>query len=135
MPLNSRVSLCIRVAVLCSLFFSLAPERGRAAQLIADYSGDGVNEGFNDPTLGASRKAAFEYALGLWSAVLGDAYVGEQVVVDAVFNPLGGTGTLATLGSAGPKSFGNVPGNSLGANVPVPPSGLNTASTTTCSPT
>ena len=58
----------------------------QAATLVPNYSLDGANEGFNDPTLGAQRKAAFEYALGLWSAVLGDAYTGETIVVDAQFN-------------------------------------------------
>lgn len=73
------------------------------ASLVPNYL-DGANEGFNDATLGAQRQAAFEYALGLWSNVLVDSYVGETVVVDAQFDGLGGTPTSATLGFASPQN-------------------------------
>lgn len=88
----------------------------QAAMLIPAY-GDGTGEGFNDPTLGAQRRNAFEYALGLWSDVLGEAYSGETIEVDAVFDPLGGTPTSATLGFAGPLGSNFVTGNPLGPNV------------------
>ncbi|MDB4525640.1 PEP-CTERM sorting domain-containing protein [Akkermansiaceae bacterium] len=77
------------------------------ASLVPNYL-DGANEGFNDATLGAQRQAAFEYALGLWSNVLGESYGGETVVVDTQFNPLGGSPTSATLGFAGPLGSGFV---------------------------
>lgn len=88
----------------------------QAAVLIPSY-GDGSGEGFNDPTLGAQRRTAFEYALGLWSSFLDDAYSGETITVDAVFDPLGGTNNGATLGFAGPLGYGLVSGNPLGPNV------------------
>jgi hypothetical protein len=69
----------------------------------ADYR-DGAGEGFNDPTLGAQRRAAFEYALGIWSSLLPSAYTGETITVEAYFDPLGGTPTGAVLAQAGPKS-------------------------------
>jgi len=34
--------------------------------LVANYT-DGSNEGFKDPTLGADRRAAFEFAVSAWS--------------------------------------------------------------------
>lgn len=67
---------------------------------VADYSGDGVSEGFNDPTLGALRKSAFEYSLGIWEGYLGESYSGETITVRAVFDPEGGTANSAVLGFA-----------------------------------
>jgi hypothetical protein len=90
------------------LFLVIAALSGTHAATLSPNYLDAAGEGFNDPTLGADRKAAFEYALGLWSSVLVDSYVGETVVVDVEFNPLGGTPTSATLGSAGPVNIGNV---------------------------
>jgi len=85
---------------------------GGAAALAPNYL-DGAGEGFNDPTLGADRKNAFEYALGLWASVLGEAYSGETVVVDAQFDPLGGGATSAVLGFGGPLGSGfALPGTS-----------------------
>lgn len=58
---------------------------------------DSANEGFFDATLGAARRTAFEFALGIWSDLIGRSYVGETVTIDAQFNPLGS----GVLGSAG----------------------------------
>ena len=58
---------------------------------------DGANEGFNDPTLGAQRQAAFNYAVGVWSSALMGT---TPVVVDATMDPLGGTASAAILGYA-----------------------------------
>jgi hypothetical protein len=69
--------------------------------LVASYR-DGPSEGFNDPVLGAQRKQAFEFALGLWSQYLVAAYDGETITVDAAMDPMGGSSTSATLASAGP---------------------------------
>jgi hypothetical protein len=71
-----------------------------AVSFVPSYS-DGAGEGFNDPTLGASRKAAFEHALGIWGSLITNTYAGETVVVNAQFNPLGGSAGSAPLGSAG----------------------------------
>jgi hypothetical protein len=61
---------------------------------------DSANEGFYDPVLGASRRAAFEYAAAMWVDVLsGDVPIEIEVSMD----PMGGSGTAAVLGSAGPS--------------------------------
>ena len=63
---------------------------------------DGANEGFNDPVLGTARRAAFEYAMGLWEdRIQGPA----SISINAQFNNMGGTATSATLASAGPGQF------------------------------
>ena len=89
--------------------FMFALAVGAAAQanvvFVADYSNEGASEGFNDPTLGTQRKSAFEYALNIWGNYLQNSYVGETVRVLATFDNLGGSGTSATLGSAGPAAF------------------------------
>lgn len=64
---------------------------------------DSAGEGFYDASLGAARRSAFEYALGLWGNLLAPSYAGETINVEASFNPLGGTTTSATLGQAGAK--------------------------------
>jgi len=71
---------------------------------VADYSAEGANEGFNDPALGASRRDAFAYALGIWESYLVNSYVGETITVQAVFDPLGGSSDSATLGRASANS-------------------------------
>ncbi|MGF1573885.1 MAG: hypothetical protein ACFCU1_12540 [Sumerlaeia bacterium] len=66
---------------------------------------DGPNEGFNDPTLGPQRRAAFEYAMSIWSSRLQGNIT---ITVDAAMDPLGGTPSVTTLGFAGPFNiFGN----------------------------
>ena len=66
-----------------------------------DYSGDGANEGFNDPTLGTGRRTALEAAAMIWGNILVPRYTGETIVVRATFDSLGGSSTSATLGQAG----------------------------------
>lgn len=63
---------------------------------------DGAGEGFNDPTLGAQRKAAFENAVGIWANQLQGSVA---ISVQAHFDPMGGTATAATLAAAGPMSI------------------------------
>ena len=86
------------------------------ATLLPVYN-DGSGEGFNDPTLGADRKSAFEFALSLWSNVLVDSYIGEVIEVEVQFDPLGGSASSATLAQAGPRGSGSVSGDPLGSNV------------------
>lgn len=89
-------------------------------QVITPNYLDGGNEGFNDPTattspitgmastLGADRRAAFEAALAEWANLLD---LSVNIVVNANFDPLGGTETSATLGSAGATTIHfNFPG-------------------------
>jgi hypothetical protein len=86
---------------LALLLICLWPGRAQALQFVVDYT-DGANEGFNDPTLGASRKSAFEAALNQWQGWVTNTRTGENntVEVNASFDPLGwvnGQGNL--LGS------------------------------------
>lgn len=60
---------------------------------------DGADEGFNDPTLGAQRKAALEAAAGAWSLILGSTVT---VKMEAEFRALTCDEDGATLASAGP---------------------------------
>ena len=100
----------------------LVPAAARAAVQITIVNGNAAGEGFNDPTpatpvggntgttLGAQRLQAFQYAAGLWSALLdGDV----EIQVQATFEPLDCTATTGTLGAAGPTSalsdFANAP--------------------------
>jgi hypothetical protein len=68
--------------------------------LRANYLDD-PNEGFFDPLLGAARRTAFEFALGIWSDLLVASYTGETITIDALMNPLGGNPTGAVLAGAG----------------------------------
>lgn len=79
----------------------------------ADYSAEGVNEGFNDPTLGASRRAAFAYSLSIWESYLVESYSGQTITVQAVFDPLGGSSNSATLGRAAANSGAIISGNTF----------------------
>lgn len=86
------------------------PELQTTVQLVADYD-DGPDEGFFDPVLGPARREAFEYALGIWEGLLGLAYEGETIVVEASMDALGGSPSRAVLGSAGsPSAHRNYPG-------------------------
>lgn len=91
-------------SLLLSLFTCLAllfPLSSNAVTITISYT-DGAGEGFNDPTLGAARKAAFEYAAGIWANRLSGTV---PIVIDAQFNPLGGTGVSALLGFASPGTL------------------------------
>lgn len=80
---------------------------------VVDYSAEGASEGFNDPTLGASRRAAFAYSLSIWESYLVESYVGETITVRATFDPLGGSSNSATLGSASANSGAIISGNTF----------------------
>ncbi|MHB1035617.1 MAG: hypothetical protein ACYC0Y_13315, partial [Pirellulales bacterium] len=71
---------------------------------------DGANEGFNDPTLGAARRAAFQSALDIWSSVLVASYAGETITVDAKMDPMGGSTTSAILGGSSPNYIWTING-------------------------
>ena len=63
---------------------------------------DQPSEGFKDPTLGAARKTAFEYAVNIWASQL----VGTvPIVIRAEFNWLEGDEFGAVLGSCGARTF------------------------------
>ena len=80
---------------------SIAAAAGAAqVQFAFDYGGDAAGEGFNDPALGAARRNALQAAANLWSNRLTASYAGETILVHAVFDPLGGSSTSATLGFA-----------------------------------
>ena len=88
--------------VACSAF---APIASALPVTFSALYNDGAGEGFNDATLGPTRKSAFEFALNQIGGLFDRRYAGETVVVRAQFDPLGGTTTSATLGSAGPSSL------------------------------
>ncbi len=73
----------------------------RAVTVLVTY-GDGVNEGFNDPTLGAARRNALEAAASQWGQTLNG---NVPVRINAFFDPQGGSSNSATLAFAGPESF------------------------------
>lgn len=86
---------------------ALAP----AVPITVTYT-DGASEGFNDPTLGASRRASFEYAMAIWANRLAGNIT---VRVNAAMDPDGGTANSAGLGFAGPgtawSNFSGTPQN------------------------
>jgi hypothetical protein len=84
------------------LFFVLACALPSRAVTFAVTYGDGPNEGFNDPTLGAMRRNAFEAAASQWSQMLEGTV---PVRVNAFFDPLGGNVSSAVLGFAGPTAL------------------------------
>ncbi len=86
--------------ILCAGASVVAP-RAQAVPVQVIYA-DGADEGFNDPTLGALRRRAFEAAASVWSQRLPGTI---PVRIKANFDPLGGSATLATLGQAGPAGF------------------------------
>lgn len=94
-PMKFRI-----VPLLFCVFLSSPCASGDQVRFVADYSMEGANEGFNDPTLGASRRNAFAHALGIWESYLVASYAGQTVTVQAAFDPLGGTSEAATLGRA-----------------------------------
>jgi hypothetical protein len=93
------------VAVLLVCWATVSTARATPVMFTPDYSLEGANEGFNDPTLGAARKSAFEHALGVMSGVFDSRYSGETYKVRAQFNVLAGNATSAVLGSAVPVTL------------------------------
>ena len=96
------------ISALSVVMFSLSPIVHAATVNVVNM--DGPNEGFNDTTpftavggnnattLGQARLNAFRYAASL----IGDQLTSSVVIsVEAEMNPLGGTSTSTTLGSAG----------------------------------
>ncbi len=71
---------------------------------------DAAGVGFNDATLGAARKSAFQFAVNIWANQLNGTV---PVVVNATFPGLGGTSVSAVLGQAGfvdvVKDYTNAP--------------------------
>jgi hypothetical protein len=68
-----------------------------AVDIVVLYTDD-PNEGFNDPTLGTARRAAFDFAANVWADAIGGSIT---IVVDAAMDPLGGSPSSAVLGQAG----------------------------------
>ena len=68
---------------------------------------DGAGFGFNDATLGTSRKTALEFALNIWASKI-KATV--PIIVDARCQALGGTGVSATLANAGAQQVASTAG-------------------------
>ena len=87
-----------RAALVC-LAMATAP-RPAFGILFTFFNADGAGEGFNDPTLGARRQSAFQYALDIWGDILAPSYAGQTITVHAQFSNLGGSGGGALLGQA-----------------------------------
>jgi len=104
----SRLGLCALGAFGLFSVFAMSATPAQAAQIVVQYS-DGASEGFNDPTLGVHRRAAFEFAASIWASTL----AAGEIVVDAAMNPLGGSSSSAVLGQAGAalvaKDFASAP--------------------------
>ncbi len=117
------------LVLVCLLFLSAASPA--AAATITVVNNDDPGEGFNDPTpgapiggnpgttLGALRLNALQRACDLWGARLQSSV---EIRVGAVFDPIGGSASSATLGFAGPTTgfinFTNAP--RAGTIYPVP---------------
>lgn len=94
------------------LFLAAAPLR---AATITIVNADGPGEGFNDPTAvapvggnpgttrGQQRLNVFEHAAGIWGALVASPV---EIRVSASFDPLPCSASSATLGQAGPHTFG-----------------------------
>jgi hypothetical protein len=65
---------------------------------------DSAGTGFFDPTFGAQRQAAWQFAENIWASKLLDLYTpGNEVInVRASFQNLGGSSTSAVVGNAQP---------------------------------
>jgi len=94
---------CSRATV-CLMAGMLLTGTAQAVVFSFDYSGDSPGEGFNDPVLGESRRAALEYAGDIWGGLIAPSYVNEYILVRAVYDPLADL-TVNTLASAIPTSF------------------------------
>lgn len=132
----ARIRGGVRLVLLCACLF--APPIARPEPIVFTVNvTDAPGEGFNDPqrfepvggntatTLGAARRNALQHAANLWGSLLNRNYVGESIVIDAAFDPLGGTALQATLGQARPAAgradFGSEdPDYRAGTVYPVP---------------
>ena len=102
--------LSVFCGALCALISTVTTDANSAytsaspsAVIIVNYT-DAAGYGFNEAGIGASRKTALEYALGLWAAKLKGT---QTIVVNAFCANLGGTATSAVLASAGPLQSAN----------------------------
>lgn len=81
-----------------------------AVPIVITY-GDGVGEGFNDPALGAARRACIEAAASNWANRLAGTV---PIQITAKMDPMGGTATSAILGGASARyTIRNFPGAPL----------------------
>lgn len=83
---------------LAALVLTAAVVPAHAVNINVVYTDD-AGEGFNDPTLGSGRRAAFEAAAQEWGTRLAGTV---PVVISASMDPLPISGGGAVLGSAGP---------------------------------
>ena len=112
---RSRGVLPLMICLLLGLSAAVA-----GAATITIVNTDGVNEGFNDPTvvapvggnpattLGGQRLYLFQYAANIWGGKLVSA---APILVTAAFNPMTCDATSATLGSTSTSSIRNGAGS------------------------
>ena len=79
------MSILQKVAFLCILACSIAYAPFVAGLDISVNYNDGAGEGFNDLSVGAARRAAFEHAVSIWAGHL-DGTI--PLVIKAEFNDL-----------------------------------------------
>ena len=64
-----QAKICGRLGIGLTTIFLLAGT-AHAVVFSFDYSGDSPGEGFNDPVLGESRRAALQYAGDIWGDLI-----------------------------------------------------------------
>ncbi len=92
--------MCGVALVLGAFLLAGSAAPARAVPISVTYA-DAAGEGFNDPTLGGPRRAAFEAAAAVWASTLQGTV---PVVIEANMDPLGGSPFGAVLGQAGPTN-------------------------------
>jgi YVTN family beta-propeller protein len=90
-----RLSMKLATLAWLSAGGMIMPFMAHAVPIEITYS-DGPSEGFNDPLVGASRRAALQAAVDIWSQLLPGSV---PIVVEAAMDDLGGNGESAVLAS------------------------------------
>src|SRR6476646_6339170 len=104
----NKTLLAVSLAIAGVVGFAAQASAARLVLLNVDPDGEGLNDptakapvGANPgTTVGAQRRIAYEFAMGLWGGVLKS---NVDVKIYASFTPLACTATQGVLGSAGPN--------------------------------
>ncbi|MDB6163955.1 MAG: hypothetical protein JWL98_1387 [Xanthomonadaceae bacterium] len=104
----NKTLLAVSLALAGVVAFAAPAQAARLVLLNVDAAGEGLNDptakapvGANPgTTVGAQRRIAYEFAMGLWGAVLKSPV---DVKIYASFQPLACTASAGVLGSAGPN--------------------------------
>ncbi|HMB43544.1 MAG TPA: serine protease, partial [Luteimonas sp.] len=104
----NKTLLAASLALAGAICFAAPASAARLVLLNVDADGQGLNDptpkapvGANPgTTVGAQRRIAYEFAMGLWGSVLKS---NVDVKIYASFQPLSCTASAGVLGSAGPN--------------------------------